>query len=157
MFTQVRSGSSIFCSRSGAMAAMLAIACVLTLIAGTPQPAQAQTFKVLYSFSNWDNGWWPNALVLDKTGNIYGTTFSGGTQACYCGTTFELSKQGSDWTFRQLHKFAGSSIGDGAYPNWGLVLGADGAPYGTTNGGGRINRLCAYPGWLDGVAALFTT
>ena len=43
------------------------------------QPAQAQTFKVIYDFTGGAPGLYPVAsLTIDKAGNLYGTTEEGG-------------------------------------------------------------------------------
>ena len=106
---------------------------------------------MLYSFPTSKQGYLPNGnLVFDSAGNLYGATMFGGGYgtSCdayyqYCGAVFELSppkKHGGKWTEKVLHGFkgmkAGSSIGDGANPNGGLVLDDGGALYGTTYEGG---------------------
>jgi len=48
-------------------------------------------------------------LVMDKSGNIFGTTFYGGTYNL--GTVFELSNVSGVWTESVLHSFRGN--GDG--------------------------------------------
>jgi hypothetical protein len=52
-------------------------------------------FSILYGFKGGSNGASPDGpVVFDKLGNLYGTTFHGGTgDACegYCGTVFEVS------------------------------------------------------------------
>jgi uncharacterized repeat protein (TIGR03803 family) len=84
---------------------------------------------VLYSFGGvTSDGAKPIAdLVRDKAGNLYGTTWVGGTGD---GTVFELSKNGEE---RVLHSF---SFGDGAFPYAGLAEDSQGNLYGTAAGGG---------------------
>ena len=111
----------------------------------------AWTETVLYSFPTAKQGYLPNGdLVFDSAGNLYGATMFGGGYGTtcnafyqYCGAVFELSPpktKGGKWTERVRHGFrglkAGSSIGDGANPNGGLVLDDNGAIYGTTYRGG---------------------
>ena len=44
-----------------------------------PSLAQAQTFKVIHSFTGGGDGAGPfSNLVMDKAGNLYGTTSAGG-------------------------------------------------------------------------------
>ncbi|HSZ62500.1 MAG TPA: choice-of-anchor tandem repeat GloVer-containing protein [Terriglobales bacterium] len=89
---------------------------------------------VLYSFTGTPDGAGPYAgVVLDAQGNLYGTTYSGGT-ADY-GTVFEINATGNETV---LHSF-GSTKGDGKYPYAGLVLDAQGL-YGTTTHGGAHNK-----------------
>src|ERR1700690_656741 len=67
--------------------------------------------KVLYSFQGGNDGDDPYAgLILDGSGNLYGTTAYGGTGSCSsgCGTVFELSPNGGGgWTETVLYSFAG--------------------------------------------------
>jgi uncharacterized repeat protein (TIGR03803 family) len=95
-------------------------------------------FEVLYRFTGSADGGEPHGrLTLDK-GNLYGTTYLGGTvdeDSCPtgCGTVFELSPSGSGWTFTLLHSFVGL---DGLAPWTGLTPDSAGNLYGTTTGGG---------------------
>jgi hypothetical protein len=55
----------------------LLLFCALTILA--LPVAQAQTFNVIYNFTGGQDGATPYAgLTMDKAGNFYGTTFSGG-------------------------------------------------------------------------------
>ena len=106
--------------------------------------AQAQTFIVLHNFAGSPNdGAGPDSrLVMDSSGNLYGTTNYGGTSNnCpvsvpglpdSCGTVFKLDTSG---TLTVLHNFAGSPS-DGSNPVAGLVRDASGNLYGTTLKGG---------------------
>jgi hypothetical protein len=76
----------------------------LTIIA--TQPVQAQTFTVIHNFTGGQDGGDPLAgLTMDKGGNLYGTTTSGGNKGgnCFsfgCGTVFKLTRKNSQSTFR---------------------------------------------------------
>lgn len=76
-------------------------------------------------------------LIQDGTGALYGTTQEGGSMAnggsSGSGTIFRLNPDGTGYTI--LHSFT-PQAGDGKYPNSALVLGNDGALYGTTESGG---------------------
>jgi len=89
---------------------------------------------VLYTFTGGKDGAYPASdLIMDKAGNLYGTTTSGGGNHCDghgCGTIFKLSSSGS---FETLHSFKGS---DGAAPYAGLLADKSGNLYGTTAQGG---------------------
>jgi len=86
-------------------------------------------------------------LIQGQDGNLYGTTAFGGEGTCpadrsaLChptageGTVFAMSLSGSLTT---LKVFSGGA--DGARPYAGLVIGPDGAFYGTTRGGGTAGR-----------------
>jgi uncharacterized repeat protein (TIGR03803 family) len=105
----------------------LTILAVLIVVA---LPAQAQTFKSLYSFSNSPNGATPfGGVVKDKLGNLYGTTSGGG--AASFGTVYKLSNSGKETV---LYSFTGGA--DGSVPYAGLVMDRSGKLYGTTRFGG---------------------
>ncbi len=89
--------------------------------------------KVLYSFgSQSGDGHYPYAgLVLDKNGNLYGTTIYGGANGF--GAVFELTSGGVE---KVLYSFQGSP--DGYYPTAGLVFDKSGNLYGTTELGGAF-------------------
>lgn len=89
---------------------------------------------VLYSFPGAPDGSTPaGPLIRDSKGNLYGTTYYGGSGACQygCGAVFELTNAGKE---KILYSFAGSP--DGKNPFAGLVRGKDGIFYGTTLNGG---------------------
>lgn len=78
--------------------------------------------------------------VLDKAGNLYGTTYNGGS-LCRdhggCGTVYELSPGPSGWTEKLLHNFGAKN--DGSLPSAGLVLDTAGNLFGLTVAGGEYN------------------
>jgi uncharacterized repeat protein (TIGR03803 family) len=108
-----------------------------TVFKVTPPVAPATAWKetIIYRFSQSHGGVPYSNLIVDKDGNLYGTTSVGG--ASDNGTVFELAPPkttGGKWTETVLHSFGG---GDGANPESGLVFDDSGALYGTTfNGGG---------------------
>ncbi len=83
-------------------------------------------------FKNPQGGFEPiTGVVFDKTGNIYGTTATGGTGPCYdgCGVVYKLApRTGGKWAYTVLYDF------DSAYetpPDGQLILDAQGNLYGT--------------------------
>lgn len=99
--------------------------------------------NVLYNFchqTSCPEGSQPQGgLVQDKSGNLYGTAFSGGA-ANNSGTVFKLSPpatSGGAWQFTILHTFCtgSSTCPDGAQPLGPLVL-VNGTLFGTTYHGG---------------------
>jgi uncharacterized repeat protein (TIGR03803 family) len=111
----------------------LAWAILIALVFAT-RLTQAQTFTVLYAFGNGTDGGTPYSdLVRDSFGNLYGTTFSGGTASV--GTVFTLDPTGKETV---LYNFQGGA--DGALPVAGLIRGANGDLYGATVEGGGANH-----------------
>lgn len=90
-------------------------------------------FQILYTFDG-DRPF--GALVKGRDGALYGTTFQGPIVGPEYGTIFRLNKDGSE--FRVVYQLSGT-LGDGQHPV-GLLLGADGAFYGTTFAGGEFNK-----------------
>ena len=95
------------------------------------------TETVLYNFKNdGQDGCFPiYGLVVDASGNFYGTTLSGGTWGV--GTAFELSPQsGGIWTEAILHSFQIDGQ-DGMSPYAALIFDTSGNLFGTTGSGGK--------------------
>jgi uncharacterized repeat protein (TIGR03803 family) len=97
---------------------------------------------VLHSFAGGADGAYPQAaLILDASGDLYGTTEQGGTSGY--GTVFKLTRaSGGQWSESVLHSFAGGR--DGANPIAGLVKDDQGRLYGTTQYGGSPNAGVVY-------------
>jgi uncharacterized repeat protein (TIGR03803 family) len=86
-------------------------------------------YQVLWDFGSVTNdGLYPNGLVVDGSGNIYGTTSGGGANGY--GTIFALTYSGGVWTKSTLYSFTGSTAGK--YPT-SLVRASDGNLYGITS------------------------
>jgi uncharacterized repeat protein (TIGR03803 family) len=93
---------------------------------------------LLHSFAGMPDGQNPYArLIRDSAGNLYGTTFYGGTSGY--GSVFKLDAAGK---LTILHSFTGSA--DGAHPIAGLILDKAGNLYGTASDGGDLN--CGFSG-----------
>ena len=98
---------------------------------------------ILHTFGSFDtDGWNPIAgLAWGPSGTLYGTTTEGGCPGHPgVGTVFELTPPSISGVWKEaiLHCFTGDN-GDGSYPQGGIVLGKDGALYGTTSVGGTYN------------------
>jgi len=94
--------------------------------------AKDGSYSVLYAFTDGSDGGSPvGGLLLDKSGNLYGTTeFGGNASDCGgtgCGTVFKLAPGGAPST---LYTFTGGS--DGGQPVASLVSDHRGNLYGTT-------------------------
>jgi len=91
--------------------------------------------RVLHNFAGGKDGAYPAAgLIMDKAGNLYGTTSMGGAHDS--GTVFKVQKSGQEIV---LHSFAGPN---GANPFASLIQDPKGNLYGTTEFGGHFNQ-CA--------------
>lgn len=91
------------------------------------------TETVLHSFGSGSDGQGPIAgLLIDGSGNLYGTTVFGGTAGN--GVVFEMTQSGGVWSETILYSFGSGS--DGQFPNGALIKDSKGALYGTTSSGG---------------------
>jgi hypothetical protein len=71
------------CVRVASRAALLAAAASLAMAATTADAGHK--FQVLYAFKDKADGGRPHdSLILDREGNLYGTTLEGGTANCWC-------------------------------------------------------------------------
>jgi len=103
-----------------------------------PAPGSGKwTETVLHVFMQTPDGSYPTGnLVMDKSGNLYGTTAEGGANGR--GIVYQLSPplvQGDPWTETVLYSFQQGSS-DGQNPYAGLVMDEAGNLYGTTAYGG---------------------
>jgi len=121
------------------------------------QLSPSGTFTVVHAFSartsaapvNAD-GSWPSALIIDASGNLYGTASYGGSGDS--GTIFRLS----GGVFTTLHSFDATSATTGSNtegwaPN-GLLLSADGNLYGIAAVGGPTGNGTVFRMAPDGSA-----
>ncbi len=113
--------------------------------------AGAWKHTVLHNFlEDDDGGSTPRAgLVFDPKGNLYGTTYEGGTSGdcgvTGCGTVFKLKRPANPtgtWNSVVLHSFTGGT--DGAYPLGSLIIDSTGAVYGTASEGGDFDYGTAF-------------
>jgi len=145
---------------------------------GTTQLGGAHDSGVVYELSPVGDGTWSEGalysfsgggpdggnpayadVILDKAGNLYGTTANGGTDNL--GVVFELSPNGNgSWTETVVHSFAGGV--DGQNPYSGLVLDPFGNLYGTTYGGGAYGVGTVFEmkhvtgeGWIEKIIHTF--
>ncbi len=97
---------------------------------------------ILHSFNGGDenDGNEPvGPVLLDSSGNIYGTTFNGGLYGW--GTVFKMSPGASGWSLANLISFNGLGA---AWPTSRLTFDAAGNLYGTTFFGGILNDGVAF-------------
>jgi len=86
--------------------------------------------SVLHSFAGGSDGYWPLGLVMDKAGNLYGTTAFGGPAPFSGGVVFKIDTSGNESV---LYTFTGGA--DGNNPR-DVILDAKGNLYGVASGGG---------------------
>jgi uncharacterized repeat protein (TIGR03803 family) len=115
-------------------------------------PAGHET--VLYRFTGGADGQYPNGVIRDPQGNLYGTTSYGGINCSgaigYCGTVFKLDTAGA---LTVLHTFTGPP--DGAQSAASLIRDARGNLYGTTFYGGNNPGGANGPCGLGGCGTVF--
>jgi len=118
------------------------------------QMGGAWTETTIYSFQGFNegnDGFTPSGgLIIDRQGNLYGTTAYGGTGSCTllgarygCGTVYELSppaQQGGAWTETILYSFQGGK--DGYFAAGDLTFDNAGNLYGATIFGGGKGTSC---------------
>jgi len=100
---------------------------------------RAGKFILLHTFAGGTDGASPYAaLLMDATGNLYGTTSAGGgASGCFgngCGTVFKITPKGKETV---LYRFQGKA--DGGLPYSTLIMDKAGNFYGTTFVGGDLS------------------
>lgn len=94
---------------------------------------QVGQITTMHNFAGGTEGAYPMAgVIVGADGNLYGTTFAGGTNNC--GTIFKLTSAGAASVLTTLHSFTCSNASgqDLGFPMGGLVQTVDGTLYGTT-------------------------
>ena len=126
--------------RVGAATGALAVAIVFVLTVVASPAAQAQTFDVIHTFTGKTDGGWPYAgVTIDKSGNLYGTTYAYGNpkgpNGANWGVVYRMKPTTEGWTFNTLYTFTDGK--DGAFPAARVIFGPNGTLYGTTQGSGE--------------------
>ncbi len=119
------------------------------------------TETVLYRFTGGSDGSLPEFvdLVFDAAGNIYGTTFEGGSEGS--GVVFELTRSGEGWTESAIYTF--NCLHDGCNPYSGVIFDSAGNLFGTNSAGGADSAGTVYEltpsasGWTETTLLSFGT
>jgi uncharacterized repeat protein (TIGR03803 family) len=109
----------------------------------SPLVHDAFSLSLLHNFSgpDGDSPW--GGVVLDASGNLYGTTQYGGSDPGYAGTVFRLTPGAKNtWAHNLLYSFTGAA--DGAVPSYSLTIDTGGNLYGTTHQGGTYKQGVVY-------------
>jgi uncharacterized repeat protein (TIGR03803 family) len=95
----------------------------------TPQANGTWSEKVLENFKvNDPRGDEPTGtLILDPSGNLYGSTTEGGGSYTY-GTVFEMNPTSKGWTLKVIHRFGKNDPANG--PHGGVIMDQSGNLYG---------------------------
>jgi uncharacterized repeat protein (TIGR03803 family) len=103
------------------------------------------TYKVIHSFTGGSDGYGPGSPpVVDKHGNVYGMTPTGGTNACACGVVFQLKPEADGhWEFTVIHAFVGGNDGIGGSAGRPLLDHA-GNLYSVSTAGGANGKGIAF-------------
>ncbi len=116
----------------------------------SPQAGGTWSERLIYNFQGWDGAHAQGSLIFDAAGNLYGTTYEGGTTyasgACKvtdlikgCGAVYQLKPDGQGgWVEKLLWSFSQNGT-DGYNPQSPLTMDAAGNLYGTNLFGGAFN------------------
>jgi uncharacterized repeat protein (TIGR03803 family) len=131
----------------------------------SPASGGGWNFATLYAFQGQPDAAFPyGGLIADANGNMYGTTYFGGTSGA--GTVFKIGPAPNargGWRDTVLYSFEGGA--DGGNPTSTLVFDAAHNLYGTTSTGGDPGCDCGVAfelspngsGWTENVLHTFGT
>ena len=115
------------------------------------QITKGGAFNVIYSFTGGSDGAFPVAgLAQGSDGNLYGTTYGGGSSGA--GGIFKITLQG---VLTPLYDFTGGSDGGSSFAT--PAIGNDGNFYGTTQLGGADGDGVVFKWIANSTAAVLTS
>ncbi len=134
---------------------------ICVALASAANLAHAQFIDTLYSFCQEGacaDGFAPNpSLVQGPSGDLYGSTYSGGVDVAKetaAGTLFKITLEG---TLTVLHEFCAlSNCSDSGGPT-GVIFASDGNLYGTTVNSGQFGGGTVFKMTLDGALTTLHT
>jgi uncharacterized repeat protein (TIGR03803 family) len=110
-----------------------------------------ETILHRFNEAKFGGGYVSSGLVLNKSGDLYGTANWGGKYDCPlgggtgCGVVFELIPHADGkWTESVLHSFGQGN--DGIFPGGGLAFDSSGRLFGVTREGGYTESACGQAG-----------
>jgi uncharacterized repeat protein (TIGR03803 family) len=114
----------------------------------TPKGHETVVYSFCPNYPRCSDGFDPSAgLIIDASGNLYGTTYAGGADSL--GTVFKVAPDGTETV---LYAFKGGN--DGADPNAAVIADAKGNFYGTTYGGGTSGLGTVFELAADGTESV---
>ncbi len=116
-------------TRSQKIAFTITVFCLLLL---STSMASAQQFQVIHTFMGHGDGGEPETGLTPYHGKFLGTSYS---------NVFSLQSQNGSWVLTPIFNFPLGPFTDGIWPFGKIVVGPDGALYGTTYEGG-IPETC---------------
>jgi uncharacterized repeat protein (TIGR03803 family) len=143
-------GNLILIDPSGNLYGVLGGANRSSIFQLSPSSNGTWTKTMVYDFISPTDGDYIGGMFIDAHGNLYGTTETGGTAGCKCGTVFELSPSSGTWTHTILYSFAGAGGTDGSPLN--VTMDSNGNLFGATAYGQQAGN-CRSEG--DGCGAVF--
>ena len=134
---------NVYGSASGGNPALCKVAFSCGVVFKLSNGSSGWTETVLHTFADGRDGGTPGQLTIDGTGNLYGTSQTGGDPTCTvygnannCGVVFKLTPTlGGSW---KETAFA-FSLWDGGQPQGGVTVDASGNVYGTASVGGILS------------------
>lgn len=124
------------------------LASAIFVLAFTPEPANAQTYKILYTLIGGSSGYSPGDVIVAPNGTIYGTAAY--DFGCACNLIFSFANS----TFTVLHRWSEPSAHNPSDPQ-GLLLNSNATVlYGSEQFGGPTNLNC-FPFAGDACGAVF--
>ena len=95
-------------------------------------------FSVVYAFTGSTDGAWPQGVIPDSSGNLYGPAYYGGNLSCPytgigCGVIFKIDTTGKETA---VYTFQDGT--DGGIPNGFVTMDQSGNIYGATIYGGTL-------------------
>jgi len=103
-------------------------------------------FEVLHAFAGGTDGAYPSSPLLDRSGNLYGATYDGGSltgcNSYGCGAAFKLSEENGHWSEDVFYSFSASTDGDYPAPYGALAVDLHGNLYGIQQEAGDPTCNC---------------